>query len=146
MLAMPLSQGTASGDQYSDDTWGQCSGTCNGNMTERPDLRLIRDRVYWASYADFSKGHLSIDYHVRNLGPGTLYRVEIFKAEATKGVKKKTSDLPRLACALPANETAAFTLVYKVPPGVTNFGTTTFAKAKNSCSGELMYPAQPGQN
>lgn len=142
--------GSASEDQsssqnlYDDEIWGHCQGTCNNNEDEQPDLRLYRDSTYWASYADFQHRLLSVDYHVRNFGPGTLYRVRFIKSNADQGIKTKTHLPLRLACSLEPGATVEFTVAYKLPPGITTFMTSNYAMAKNSCDRPLFYPSPPG--
>ena len=122
-----------------DEPWGHCQGDCSSGEEETPDLRLYKDNSYWASYADYKKQRLTVAYHVKNFGPGTLYKVRFVKSRASNEVKSKTHMPIKLGCCLDVGDTAEFRVIYKVPAGVAGFDTYNYAMAKNSCHRPRFY-------
>lgn len=104
----------------------------------KPSLSLSMKKVYWASYADYTAGHLSIDYQVENKGGGTAYMSKVTGSSATNGVTWISGPVSLGNLAPAASH--PLTLLYSVPPGVTSFRGSVSGFAKDGCAASYTYP------
>ncbi len=100
----------------------------------KPSLSLSETRVYWASLSDYLAGKLSVDYSIANsdaaVPTNVAAGVVITGSNSTNGVTVATA-LPLAVGNIGGSSSAALTLQYNVPVGVTSFVTTTDASAQN---------------
>ncbi|MBE0429828.1 MAG: hypothetical protein IBX61_08145 [Thermoleophilia bacterium] len=92
----------------------------------RPDMSLSKTDVYWASYDDYTERILSVDYSIANVGP-QANGVSIVGTVNTEPVTTVTG-MPVSLGDIAAGGSAAATLKYDVPNGVTSFKTTVYAE------------------
>ena len=128
----PVATGSASGGFH--DTYA-CS--CTGS---KPSLGLSAPSPYWASYADYTAGLLSVDWTVSNSGSNTAYDIAITGSTDTNGVTVATA-LPVTAANImsPAGS-ASVTLKYNVPQGVGSWHTSIAGSATDICVNSYTYP------
>ena len=104
----------------------------------KPALSLISGNVYWASYADYVAGNLSVDNQLTNESTDvTAFDVSIVGAINTNSVLLATT--PVVGDILPGLS-RGFTLKYAVPSGVDRFRTTIFATAAAPAGNLYFYP------
>jgi len=107
---------------------------CNGS---RPNLQLSRGNAFWASYADYSAGKLSVNMMISNSGTGNAYETRISGSSNTNGVPD-TGVYP--VGDIAGGASSSITLKYNVPAGLVSFSTTVFATAQDSCGTTYSYP------
>lgn len=107
-----------------------------------PSLGLSSSGAYWASFADYTAGDLSVDYLLTNSGPGDAAGVQLVMFTATAGVALLTS-APMPVGSIPTGQSVPFTVHYQVPPSLAYFQTTTYAVGSdlNNHSFQLPGPA-----
>jgi hypothetical protein len=109
-----------------------------------PALALSLDRAYWASYADYTAGNLSVDYSMTNNGSGDAANIQVVYLVATNGVTSQTST-PFAVSDLKTGQSAPFTVNYQVSPGVSFFRATTYATCNDLGGASYSFPgAAPG--
>jgi hypothetical protein len=110
--------------------------------SSRPDLSVSQTGSFWASYADYTAGQLSVSYSVGNSAAAAAYDVAITASSNTSGVTV-TSALPAAVGDIPAAGSAPVTLVYHVPAGVAVFNASLSGSASDSAGYPYEYPADP---
>ncbi len=108
-----------------------------------PTLGLSRQSVYWASVADYDNGILSVDYAVDSF-------FDVFHglvvATSTSNAVVSITPLPvdiGETINAGAGGSLPVTLRYAIPPGVSNFLSTTYASADDVCGNTYYYPGPP---
>jgi len=91
-----------------------------------PTLSLAHVRTYWASYALYQTGVLSVDYTMSNIGPGDATDVQLVYLTTSNGVTPQTVT-PVIVGNLAYSANASITIDYLVPPGVSYFRASTYA-------------------
>lgn len=102
-------------------------------------LTLEIGTPYWASFADFASGLLSVDFIFRNPGINTALATEITGSLNTNGVIC-VSDLPLAAGDIAPGSQSQVTMQYAIPPGVNYFRTSLTARALDAAGREHRYP------
>ncbi|MDO8735745.1 MAG: SGNH/GDSL hydrolase family protein [Thermoleophilia bacterium] len=105
-------------------------------------LTLAIGGPYWANYADYASGLLSVDFILRNIGGDTASSVQIVGCDSTNGAIC-ISELPVSAGEIPAYSQTGVTLRYAVPPGVSHFRVSLAASALEADGTEHFYPRAP---
>ncbi len=96
------------------------AGSFTVDIAIKPELRLNRTQVFWASYADYQAGHLSVRYAIVNAGAGSAGNVNVTGSTNTAGVTMDTA-LPLTVGDIAAGQSAQFICVYNIPGGVTRW-------------------------
>ncbi len=107
----------------------------------RPALSLIcptGDKVYWASYGDYTAGLLSVEFGIAN-GAGDAANVLIVNIATTNGVTL-ASGIPVAVGNIAAGSSASATVKFNVPSGVVSFKSVVFASAQDACGNTYNYP------
>jgi hypothetical protein len=126
------------------NTCGSCHWPLsNPPAGERPELKLQKQAVYWASYADYTASALSVDYNVVNDSTsiaGNAYGVQMVGTANSAGVTSINTPLP--VGHIPAGYGAATTskVKYNVPVGVGFFWSTVNATAEDGAHTSYDYP------
>jgi hypothetical protein len=107
-----------------------------------PVLSLGQPAPFWASYADYTAGLLSVTYPVNNIGGATAFNVNLTYSTATNGVTV-ASALPASAGNIAAGASVPVTVQYSLSPGVASFSTTNGATAEDNCGTTHTYGTQP---
>ncbi len=96
--------------------------TTPGNATIRSatGLNLTEQSTGWANLSDYMDGKLSVDFQLTNNSQATVHSVNIGSIVNSNGVETET-DLPLGLGDLAGGSSKAFTVFYKVPPGVSQF-------------------------
>jgi len=94
--------------------------------------------VYWGSMADYQAGLLSVDYFIDSFFD--VSDVEVVGSDSTQGVSSASALPLPLAADLAPGNTAAFTLKYDVPSGVSVFRTTTYFTLIDTAGNLDQYP------
>ncbi len=110
---------------------------CSGN---RPTLALSRGNAFWASYADFTAGELSVNMTIRNSGTDTANSIMITGSSDTNGVTRSTA-VPALIGDIAGGAGSSITLKYHIPAGVGSFRTSVYATALDLCGTTFSYPS-----
>ena len=124
---------------YGYDAAGNRLSKTKPAQTGGPVLSLAMTKVYWASSSDYQNRLLSIDYSVKDNGPGTAYSSQITGATATNGVYLSTS-VPVALGNIAQGSSAPATLKYYIPPGVGSFSSTVYADCKDSGGNTYAFP------
>lgn len=128
------------GNQMIGDATGNFNILCSGAA---PTLSLTRTGTYWASYADYVAGILTVDFRITNVSGIDAYNVRVIGTMNTNGVFN-LDPLPP-AANIVAGGHAGFTVLFNVPEGVTLFRSTVYATAQDPCGNTFSYPgAWPG--
>ncbi len=107
--------------------------------TTKPSLTWARQRVYWASWADYSNRHLSIEYRMSNVGTGTAINPTVQASLCTPASVYIVTQLPLgVVSNLSPGARTSVTLKYFVPTTVYSFTTATYANCKDD-AGRLYY-------
>lgn len=110
----------------------------------KPAVELAGFRPYWASYANYTAGLLSLEYVLGNAGPGTAFGVAFVGATNTNDVTVASSS-PVGFGDISAGSSAFSTVTYNVPAGVGSFKTSVYATAQDACGITYNYPGpMPG--
>ncbi|MHB8860086.1 MAG: NHL repeat-containing protein [Thermoleophilia bacterium] len=104
----------------------------------QPALSLSKTNTYWASYADYTAGQLSVDYSIGN-GAGTTnaYNVTIAGTVNTNGVTMASATA---GGNIAGGSSGAVTVKYNVPTGTASFQSTVYATANDLCNNSYAYP------
>jgi hypothetical protein len=124
----------SAGDIYFDNMAN--SALCNSG---KPLLSLNSATPFWASYADYTTGLLSVTFTIQNNGADPATSVAITGSTATNSVTSSTT-MPVSVGTVAAGSSQTFTLQYSVPAGVGNFRATVNASADDPCSNTYTYP------
>lgn len=111
---------------------GSCSGT-------KPELSWTLSDYYWASMAAYHSGILSVEYEISNHTGANVFDVEVMSSTSTNGVMSISAVPPAIDVFQGAS--AALTLEYLIPSGVTSFKSRTYMTARDSCGNAFVYPA-----
>ena len=138
-----LANGTYSAVISATDNAGN-NGTDGGTFTYaahgQPNLGVSVAKVYWATYADYQMGILSVDYTMTNHSTGlSAIGVSIVTVVNTNSVILLTTT-PVTVGDIAAGASAGFTLEYSLPPGVTQFMTSIYASASDPTGTVYYYP------
>jgi hypothetical protein len=119
------------------------TGTGTGSLTictpAKPYLGVSRGAVYWASYADYTAGELTVKLIIKNKGTGTAYSVAFTGSTADRGVTLSTGT-PVILSDLSAGASVEFPVMYHVPTGVSYFKPSVTASATDACGTGYTYP------
>lgn len=110
----------------------------NGWWCVDPQLSLSKISSYWADYAEYEAGHLSVDYSIANSAEAAAYNVQIVGTKDTNGVYSLTP-LPTVGEIAP-HSSSPITVSYYVPAGVAAFNSKIYATAADSCGNIHSYP------
>ncbi len=105
----------------------------------KPALTLQETQVFWASFADYTIGLLSVSYVVDNAAGPDAYGVSITGTVNTGGVNL-VSAVPLSLGNIATGGSASMTLQYDVPVSVTGFLNTVQASAWDICGNGYTYP------
>lgn len=105
----------------------------------QPSLALSVNKIYWASYTDYTAGALSLDFSVVNTGSSGAFNVQLAGATATNAVTVLTAT-PISIGDIPAAGAKSATFRYGIPAGVSSFRTVIYATAADSCGNSFGYP------
>jgi hypothetical protein len=108
---------------------------CTGGQ---PQLSLSKSSVYWASYADYTNGVLSVGYGIANGGSSDAYDAQIVGSVNAAGVISVNT--PLAVGNISAGGSAPATVTYHVPAGVGSFSTVVYATASDACGTGYSYP------
>ena len=123
---------------------GTATSSIDYEANGQPNLGLSVMRVYWASYSDYTAGHLSVDYRLANNSVGlTAVNVQIVGTVLTNSVANLTG-FPVSVGDILAGSNAGFTLQYLVPPTVSQFSTKMYATAQDPTGTSYDYPGPYG--
>jgi len=110
---------------------------------EQPALGLGIQSIYWASYADYTNGMVSVDFVLSNSGASGASNVAIIGAINTNGVTANA--MPVAVGDIAAGGSASATVTYNAPTGVTAFRTSLYVTAEDACGTLYSYPGpMPG--
>ncbi|MCL4473000.1 MAG: VCBS repeat-containing protein [Actinobacteria bacterium] len=110
----------------------------------KPELNLSTSRTYWASFADYSAGLLSVDYSLADSSSQAAYNVNIVSLTATNGVSVSTP-LPAAIGTISPGVPASVTIRFEIPAGVASFRSALYATAEDPCGNTFEYPGpMPG--
>ena len=90
-----------------------------------PNPSISMAGVFWASYADYIAGKLSVTYSLVNHGTGVARNGTVHGGIASSGVLMDSS-VPTSLGDLQPGASTQFTLSYLIPPGVTRFQSITY--------------------
>ncbi len=108
----------------------------------KPSPLMLSHSAYWASYADYTSGLLSVDYTVTNNGNDTAYNVKLTGSSTNNGVTL-SSGLPATIGNLGGGGGAgSATVVYSVPTGVGSFTANITGSAEDGCGHVYTYPPE----
>ena len=126
-------------ETYAYDPAGNRTAKTQPAGTGGPVLALSMTKVYWASTQDYQNRLLSIDYSVKDNGPGTAYASQITGATATNDVYLSTT-VPVSLGDIAQGASAPATLKYYIPPGVGSFSSTVYADCKDQSGSVYAFP------
>ncbi len=112
----------------------------NGWSCAKTTLGLSSPSPYWASYADYTAGQLTVGWTVTNTGAGTAFGVSVDGSADTNGVSVLGGELPKSLGTLGAGGSDSFTIRYSIPQGVTNWRSALTGSAQDSCGAVYAYP------
>ncbi|MHB8793492.1 MAG: metallophosphoesterase [Thermoleophilia bacterium] len=104
-----------------------------------PALVLSQTSTYWASFPDYLRRDLSVDYSLSNSGSGDAAGVQTVYTNATNGVLPLTG-LPFSMGDLTVGSSKTMTIHYEVPVGVAAFRTATFVTCNDLARGTYAFP------
>lgn len=120
------------------------AGSCGNDVVSKTDycskpaLSLSKTGTYWASYADYEAGQLSVDYSVGNGSAlAAAHSVAIAGTVNTNGVTMVSATG---GGNIPGGGSASATVKYQVPAGVGSFKSTVYATASDLCGNSHTYP------
>ena len=141
LMAVIPDQGTG-GSCGNDVAWIGEGGPSKSDYCGKPSLSLSKTRIYWASYADYQAGQLSVDYSIANGSAlAAAHNVQIAGTSNSNGVTM-VSATP--GGNVPGGSNAAVTIKYQIPAGVTSFKSTVYATANDLCNNSYAYPGPYG--
>ncbi len=111
---------------------------------QSPLLSLGNPSPYWAGFADYLAGELTVDYDLANNGATDAFNVSLIFLSATRGVTLCATCTPTLtAGTIGQGQTQTVTQRYTVPPGVTAFLVQFTGSAEDICGNSYGYGPQP---
>jgi rhodanese-related sulfurtransferase len=138
---------SSSGDQRSYPT---VSGSAPGGLSYTcsctagmPDLRMSAPSPFWASYADYQNGLLSVNWTISNVAGGTAYDVKITGSFNSNGVTIVTPLPVTVANIISVGGNASVTLKYNVPVAVGSWHTDMTGSATDLCGNSYYYGQPP---
>jgi rhodanese-related sulfurtransferase len=149
LLILDVGAGSAGGTQIQptlmaiipdEGTGGSCGNDVvkKSDFCAKPSLGLSRTSTYWASYADYTAGLLSVDYSVSNQSAlAAAHNTAIAGTVNSMGVTMASSTA---IGNVPGGGSVPLTIKYNVPSGVVSFGTTVYATAGDLCGNSYTYP------
>jgi hypothetical protein len=108
-------------------------------ISSDPELSLMKINTYWASYAEYEAGQLSVDMRLSNTGQGTAVGASITSVSATAGVTALTP-MPLPLGDIAGTTHTNFTLKYHVPGNVTTFSTSIQGQCQDVLGTWFYYP------
>ncbi len=124
---------------YGYDAAGNRLSKTQPAQTGGPVLSLAMTKVYWASSSDYQNHLLSIDYSVKDNGPGTAHQSAVTGSTATNGVYLSTG-VPIGLGDIAQGASAPLTLKYYIPPGVSRFSATVYAECQDGNGAVYSFP------
>lgn len=120
----------------------QSSGLSNiaAGTTTIPNLTWSKQRVYWASWADYQNRQLSIDYRMGNLGTGSAISTAIQASICNPVTVHVVTQLPLAVGDINPGSNRTVTLKYFVPTTVGSFTTTTYATCSDDIGSTYWFP------
>ncbi|MFA6000649.1 MAG: NosD domain-containing protein [Thermoleophilia bacterium] len=109
-------------------------------FTVKPSLSISPSRVYWASYSDYLLNKLSADMAIANSGTGNAVNVRLTGSTNSGGVSLLTALPCNVGGNIASGSSAALTLTYNIPPGVTGWRSSFTASAENDFGNSYTYP------
>lgn len=110
----------------------------------KPVLTPDAPNPFWASYADYTDGLLSLTWTVRNNGAYSAFNIFVEGSSDTKGVSMAFASIPMPAWVgsgiLAAGDAGSVTLKYNIPDGVQTWNTTLYASAGDGVNTAYTYP------
>ncbi|MHB8859140.1 MAG: NosD domain-containing protein [Thermoleophilia bacterium] len=105
----------------------------------KPALSLRNPVPYWASYADYILGKLSVDMTLANVGANNAYGAQISSCGNNNGVNLLTP-LPLSLGDIRAGGSVSATLSYDIPQGVTSWRSVVGVSALDADLNPYTYP------
>ena len=119
--------------------WSPLSNVAVGTTTI-PRLAWSKQRIYWASWADYQNRQLSIDYRMSNTGTGTALQSTVQASLCSPGSVTVSTSLPLTVGDLDPGISRTVTLKYFVPTTVGSFTTTTYATCNDDAGRTYWFP------
>ena len=107
----------------------------------QPALGISQVRAYWASYADYTAGTLSVDESISNAGPGDALSVFVTGTINTNGVL--AGNIPITVGTIAGSGSALITVEYVLPQTLVSggsFKSTVYVFAGDACGNYYNYP------
>ncbi|MHB9089753.1 MAG: YncE family protein [Thermoleophilia bacterium] len=123
---------------------GGGAGSCGVDVATKsdycaaPQLSLTKGAASWASYADYTNGHLSVEFTIAN-GSGANVAAQNLQLHHTGNTNGVDSISNTAIANIPAGGSSSFTVVYLVPSGVSNFKTALHVLANDLCNNTYEY-------
>ena len=108
--------------------------------TTIPSLTWSKQRVYWASWADYTNRHLSIDYKMGNTGTSSVLSATVQASICNPGTVYAVTLLPYVVGDINPEASKTVTLKYYVPTNVGSFTTTTYATCSDDAGRTYWFP------
>ncbi|MFA6001766.1 MAG: IPT/TIG domain-containing protein [Thermoleophilia bacterium] len=126
-----------------DDMSGNSASASWQFETSHPALNLWSQRSYWATYADYLKRELSVQYRISNSSQdAAAVNLQILDSMSTAGVLM-ASPTPLDMGELAPGAQGDMVIRYLVPTNVGFFKTTLFASSLDTCGGTYYFPGPP---
>ncbi|MCL5882683.1 MAG: S8 family serine peptidase [Actinobacteria bacterium] len=110
----------------------------------KPQLSLGSPDPFWASYADYVLGELSVTFIFSNTGADEAFNLNVVGSVNTNGTLLSTIppvNVGNLAAAGNPGSTVPVTVKYSVPQGVSDFRSTVYSTVQDVCGVTYSYPA-----
>ena len=124
---------------YAYDAAGNRTAKTQPALTGGPALALSMTKIYWANTSDYQNHLLSIDYSVKDNGPGTAHQSTVTGSTATNGVYLSTG-VPIGLGDIAQGASAPLTLKYYIPPVVSRFSATVYAECQDGNGAVYSFP------
>ncbi len=109
-----------------------CTGT-------KPNLDMSVNNPFWASYADYTQGILTVQTVVTNNSTDTVFGVTMTGVSSSNGVTLFTA-MPVNLGNIAGGASAELGILYNVPAGVGSFMASISGSAFDSCGSSYVYP------
>ncbi|MDO8736864.1 MAG: hypothetical protein Q7K29_07245 [Thermoleophilia bacterium] len=109
------------------------------NCGVKPGLGISMTSARWASFADYQARLLTVAFSASNPAGPDAQNLTIVGEQTTNGVTAATA-LPLSLGNIVSTGSAAFSLQYSVPAGVSYFRTTVYSTAEDACGATFEYP------
>ncbi|MDO8736663.1 MAG: carbohydrate binding domain-containing protein [Thermoleophilia bacterium] len=106
----------------------------------KPGLSLSKRSVAWATFSDYQNRLLSVDYELGIISSEFVNNVAFLGSIDTNAVMLSSISQDNFASIGGQNTTAAFTVQYLVPAGVSTFNSSLFFAAEDVCGNTYEYP------